>query len=228
MLIYNCPELFQQQDKKGGIKGMKEPKPVDFNEYRLLHREGKFLIRSWFERAWQARKSENVFEPFIFAWFAFNGWGTCVTNTDTDADMIDSLIADRRMNDDFNDLVNTPESTVSTNAKILLSFLPIFDVKELKKLNLLYGNQGKSRREIIDNYLTGGAIKFEPRCRNNHLSIGENIPLDWAHILRAIYKVRCNLFHGQKSAHSEMDKQIVSAAFQTLTYFLERGRYLKR
>ena len=32
------------------------------------------------------------------------------------------------------------------------------------------------------------------------------MPPDWAHILKAIYKVRSNLFHGQKAAHSEMDK----------------------
>jgi len=36
----------------------------------------------------------------------------------------------------------------------------------------------------------------------------------------ALYQVRCNLFHGEKSAHSEMDSQIVYSALQVLVRFL--------
>ena len=43
----------------------------------------------------------------------------------------------------------------------------------------------------------------------------------------AYLKVRCNLFHGQKSAHSEMDRLIVSAAFLTLVHFVKEAGYLQ-
>lgn len=52
MLHHNCADLFQQEDKKGSIKGMKEPKPLDLGRYNRLHKEGKRLISSWLTRAW--------------------------------------------------------------------------------------------------------------------------------------------------------------------------------
>ncbi len=84
-----------------------------------------------------------------------------------------------------------------------------------------------NRRETVNYYHSHGITAFEPKCWKRHIDSGEDVPLDWAHILKGIYKVRCNLFHGQKSAHSEMDKQIVSAAFLTLVHFVKEADYLK-
>jgi hypothetical protein len=55
---------------------------------------------------------------------------------------------------------------------------------------------------------------------------GEQCPIDWPHTITGIYKVRCNLFHGQKAAHSEMDRHIVAAAFRTLVFFMREAEYL--
>lgn len=230
MLLYNCAELFQQENKRGGARGMKEPKPLELARYDRLHNEGKRLIRSWLNRAWMhwERRNQEVFEPFIFAWFAFNSWAACVTDTDKDADIMDALAADREMNESFAAFIEQPDSVVAINAKIFFDLLPIFDAKALNRNHLLHFNDEDSRAERIAYYFDRGADAFEPKCWKHHVDSSEAVPLDWAHILKAIYKVRCNLFHGQKMAHSEMDRQIVLAAFLTLVNFVHEGGYLSK
>lgn len=44
----------------------------------------------------------------------------------------------------------------------------------------------------------------------------DSIPVDWAHTLDALYRVRCNLFHGQKSGGGHEDREILSAAVAVL------------
>ena len=52
------------------------------------------------------------------------------------------------------------------------------------------------------------------------------MPLDWPHTLEALYRVRCNLFHGEKGLDSEMDALIVSSAFRVLVHFLHDSGYI--
>lgn len=218
-----CPELLNPNQPV---------RRINFNNFDMLHNEGKRLIRSWFDRAWEEGTASNdeVFEPFIFAWFAFNGWAACVTNTDRDREMINALAADQTIRNDFEDSLSDTNSKVARSATNFLTLLPIFDVKSLKQHRIpLRYNDEDSRAQRITYYLSHNRpIKFEPQCWKRHFDSGESVPADWAHILNAIYKVRCNLFHGQKSAHSEMDKQIVSAAFFTLVHFVKQAGYLLR
>lgn len=48
----------------------------------------------------------------------------------------------------------------------------------------------------------------------------------WPHFIQAVYRARCNLFHGEKSAHSEMDRIIVSTALLSLTGFFRATHIL--
>ena len=229
MLVYSCAELFQQHDRKGGIRGMKEPLPLDFNHYSTLHGDGKRLIHGWLNRAWRSwgNRSEEPFEPFIFFWFAFNSWAACVTDTDKDADIMDALAADRELNETFEALTKEQESDVAVNAKMIFDLLPIFDAKTLNRRKILLFDSQWSRAERVAHYFRHGADAFEPKCWRRHSDSGESVPMDWAHILKAIYKVRCNLFHGQKMAHSEMNRRIVAAAFLTLANFIKEAGYIR-
>lgn len=219
MLVYNCSEL---------SRNGRNIKQTNFGNYTWLHPEGKNLIRGWFERARAVSNRAERFEPFIYAWFAFNSWASCVVNTDIDAEFIEALSADARMHRDFATLIDDPKSPLSIHARVFAEMLPIFDVKKMRQKGIQprYDNRG-SRADRIAYYLSRGAEAFEPKCWQRHVNSGEVLALDWAHILKAIYKVRCNLFHGQKSAHSEMDNQIVSAAFFTLVSFIDETGYLR-
>jgi hypothetical protein len=57
-------------------------------------------------------------------------------------------------------------------------------------------------------YLDAGARKCEPQCYLEH----DAVPLDWGHTLAALYRVRCNLFHGEKARSSENDRVVVARA----------------
>jgi hypothetical protein len=52
------------------------------------------------------------------------------------------------------------------------------------------------------------------------------IPADWSHLLQAMYQVRCNLFHGEKSVVSDIDHQVVRWSVGILLPFLEAAGYL--
>jgi hypothetical protein len=89
--------------------------PVDRSVYRRLHLEGRHLIEGWFCRSWEQRdvEGEAVFEPFIYAWIAFNGWASCVTGQDQDAQYLRSIIHDAELNGLFTSLVQSAESNLS-------------------------------------------------------------------------------------------------------------------
>jgi len=203
------------------------PKHVEFENYAGLHPEGRNLIFDWFQRAWTERNcsEEDSFGPFIFVWFAFNGWAPCVTDKDSDRDIIDALAADPQINSDFADAVDKADSNVALSIKRFASFLPIFDVRSLRRSGILQ-LESADRSLVVEHYFDQGADRFEPRCAKQDRNLGEEIPLDWAHMINGIYKVRCNLFHGLKAAHSEMDRRIVSAAFLALVHFLSETGYL--
>jgi len=178
------------------------------------------LIEGWFQRSWDMLdcQGDNCFEAFIYAWIAFNGWAACVTDLDQDYKYIDALKRDPTLCQKFSELADDHDSPFVKCAVQFAELWPIFDARSLRRQNLILPHQA-SRRSVIDYYLSQGLDWFEPRCWKKHKDAGESIPVDWPHTLAALYKVRCNLFHGQKSAHSEMDQQIVSLAFRTLAYF---------
>ena len=91
--------------------------------------------------------------------------------------------------------------------------------------------RGEDRSQIIKRYLEDPRIEnlrhapYEPQCWKRHRDAGEEVPLDWAHTLAVLYRVRCNLFHGEKARHSEMDQRIVYLAFRVLVGFFDRTVY---
>jgi len=217
-----CPELFSVGT---------DTKVVDFGNYRDLDRERKRLVQSWWKRAKKVDglSKHKDFEPFIFAWFAFNAWGMCVTGAANDEEMIKSLALNADLDKKFGELIAKSNSKFTEVATNFINLLPIFDVKELTTNNLLRWDD-QNRRDRVLFYLTNGAVDFKPQCWRRHLADeanGQPLPLDWAHTLRAIYKVRCNLFHGNKSAYIENDKKIVRLAFVTLHWFMGYSNYLR-
>jgi hypothetical protein len=185
------------------------------------------MVSGWFDRAWQARECrvEDSFEPFIFDWFALNGWAACVSGVDQDRAYLDALMCDRRMCEDFLRLVPDSGSPFGSRAADFAQRWPIFEVRELRRRCIISYSEG-DRDTMVNNYLSLGACKFQPQCWKRHRDAGEPVPLDWPHTLAALYRVRCNLFHGEKSSHSEIDQYLVSCAFRTLLHFFRAAGYL--
>ena len=216
--VVTCPEV---------VKVHKSTAKIDFSRFHVLHREGRKLIAGWFNRAWGARDcpAEDSFEPFIFAWFAVNGWAACVSEVDKDRAYLEALMCDPKMCQDFADHLSDSESPLNSCATDFGKLWAIVEVKDLRRRGIMRFSS-HDRDSIVHDYLRAGALKFHPRCWKRHHDAGETVPLDWPHVLAAIYQVRCNLFHGEKAAHSEIDQRVVSTAFRTLVHFFNAAGYL--
>lgn len=198
---------------------------LDLESHRRLHEDGQRLISAWFERAWGERLNEQAtFEGFIFSWMAVNAWAACVTGEDLDREYMHCLKEDGGLRERFQ-LVTDQHPEVRSDAQEFVSLLPIFKAQKLRRAGV-FGQDGMARAELVQRYLAEGIREFEPECAEWHQARGEPVPCDWPHVIAAIYRVRCNLFHGEKSAHSEMDRRIVRAAFLTLTGFFRAANIL--
>lgn len=191
-----------------------------------LHEQSRHLINGWFQKASDLDDAppEESFEPFIFAWFAVNAWAACVMNCDQDSEIMKKLIQDQSLNEKFNRLFKD-DIEFHMRATAFAECWPIFEVKSLKRLNVNRSGEA-TRREIVNEYLEAGAERFEPRCWKKHLDLGEPCPCDWPHTIAAIYRVRCNLFHGEKSPYSLIDQTIVHSAFRVLVDFFRKAEVL--
>ncbi len=197
---------------------------LQLNRFEYLNAESKQLVCGWFERAYAAKNDESeCFEAFIFSWFAVNGWAACVTGIDRDSEYVRALQRSDELAARFLDLLNR-DSVFRDAAVKFQSFWPIFRAQSLRRAG--YRADSNSRAAVVQHYLERGIGEYEPDCWKAHKDAGENVPLDWAHTLAAIYRVRCNLFHGEKSAHSEMDQEIVRSAYLTLIGFFRGAEIL--
>ena len=196
---------------------------LPLHRYRNLHIEGKYLIEQWLQRAIDEEKSNDgsPFEAFIFLWFSFNGFAACVTGEDRDAEMIRRMGNYPDLRQRFSRLLEADED-FRTGAAQFAELWPIFKAQDVRARGLAYSGL-HSRPELIDHYLSAPHVHHQPECFEYHREQGEHVPLDWPHTLNAVYRIRCNLFHGEKSPTSEMDVRIVAAAFRVFSNFLVRS-----
>ncbi len=199
-------------------------RPVDFGRYARLHRDGRTLIQGWLERAARRHSRDADFESFIYLWIAFNGWAACVTGKDADREWQRALVADPDLNDRFARLIAEPTTRTGEAARRFSALWPIFRVAELRERQIdHWASDQRDRATMTRAYTEAGAHKFEPRC---YLAHEREPPLDWGHTLAALYRVRCNLFHGEKARSSENDQTVVAAAYATLLALAEEAGLL--
>jgi hypothetical protein len=194
--------------------------------YEVLHPDARRLIGHWFRRAHEQRDCDpaDSFEPFIFAWIALNGWASCCTDLDQDRQIIEALSASASLEQRFSDSLDQSEPFRNVSGRFR-DLWPVFKVQDLRRRRIPM-HRGLERREMVADYFVRGAEKFAPSCFRRHVENGEEVPLDWPHVLAAIYQVRCNLFHGDKAPHSEIDRALVHSAFQILVRFLADCGYM--
>jgi hypothetical protein len=123
-----------------------------------------------------------------------------VTEADTDKEMIDALAHSPSLQSSFVRLV--AESPIFRNdATVFAQFWPIFDVKDIRKKGLRHKFHALDRQTYTRKML-GAHVKHAP--------VGKFDPKapSWDQTIQAVYKVRCNLLHGEKGDASD-DAEIV-------------------
>ena len=190
------------------------PDAVDLTHFTHLNSHGRRLIRGWLRRA-VAREDGNQadsFEAFIFMWIAYNGWAACCTEEDADTLQNRLTASSEALRFRFQDLLER-NARFAAGLTAFHSLWPIFNAREIRTDQL--AESPDARPDKVDYYLANG-ISYEPRCFLTHLHRNQPIPMDWPHTLYATYRVRCNLFHGEKAAHLEADRTMVDAALQAM------------
>jgi hypothetical protein len=162
------------------------------------------------------RRSQYTFEAFIYAWISFNGWASCCCDNDRDRVLIEVLRIDERVSAEFNSLVLS-NLTVAAAVEQFRVLWPIFRATDVR------AGLDAAMREYRDSGRAGLVAYYShrfpragrsPDCHLRH-DPGP-IEADWAHTLEALYRVRCNLFHGTKSVDGHVDREVVDAASAVL------------
>lgn len=187
---------------------------LDVDRFHGLHNDGSDLISNWIEKAYEVR-STSKFESFIYAWIGLNGWANCCCEVETDRVQMDLMILDEGLTENFNRL--TAEGPNRHAAEKFARLWPIFKVTDLPN------SPGRTRQDRPQHGGRAAVVKYygdrwpdAVRTPNCHLNHPVGIEPDWGHTLEAIYRVRNNLFHGQKSGGGLEDKEIVDAAADIL------------
>ncbi|MBX3609206.1 MAG: hypothetical protein KF871_04865 [Hydrogenophaga sp.] len=186
---------------------------INFGNFLHLDPEAAGLARKLVEANDEQR---STFSSFAHVWMAFNGWMECVTEAETDSAMINAIAEQVKMVAAYNQLLaEAPEfrSVVVEFAKMF----PILNVRDVRK---------KVGRDAFYRYGRDALFKKVTLARVKHQPVGwtsGTVP-SWPQVLRAVYLVRCNLFHGAKSAENFRDHQLVGFCDSILRMFIERTK----
>lgn len=152
----------------------------------------KNLIKAWRQKS---HNEGDQFASFVFIWFCFNAWMEHISDENTDKKMINEL-AGRKHN--MQSLFEAYDAAVSANDEFLKSGV----------MALMHMSKEKPIEDMRKN----------PRRREPPITIkSEN---DFENIVQAIYRIRCNLFHGGKDADDIRDQVLVKNAAMVLRQWI--------
>ncbi|NDZ12780.1 hypothetical protein C7T35_10485 [Variovorax sp. WS11] len=186
---------------------------TSFDNFRFLNPESADLARELVDAS---ERQRSAFSSFSNAWMAFNGWMECVTEAETDAAMITALADHRRVGDAYTDLLRN-DSEFEKDVMTFAAMLPVLNVRDVRRKLGRDAFLKWDRAELLDE-VSRATVKHQPVGW-----VKGSVPT-WPQILRAMYAVRCNLFHGSKSSENSRDHAIVVACERILRRFIDRTK----
>lgn len=181
---------------------------VIFNNFRTLDPETSDLAR---ELIYANSDQRSAFSSFMCLWMAFNGWMECVTDAANDAEMIAVLADHQRLASAFEMLLRD-SAEFRAKVEAFTNMCPVLSVRDVRRKLGRDAFLRYTQEQLRDEVLKRG-IKYQP---TDYLGGA----LNWPQLLRTIYLVRCNLFHGSKSPQNSRDHQLVVACDQVLRFFI--------
>lgn len=146
------------------------------------------------------------------AWMGFNGWMESVTDSTSDAAMITALADNRRMTDAYGALIDD-NRTFLRHVVRFAELWPVMSVRDLRK------KLGRDAFWEMDRAALRDACRRED-VRLQPLGWTEGEMPTWPQVLRTIYQIRCNLFHGAKSPQQIRDRDLVRHADRVLRGYI--------
>jgi hypothetical protein len=153
-------------------------------------------------KEWYVQSLHEQFNPFIKLWIAFNGWYKVKYPGKNDKDAIGQCKKD-------------PE--------LLMYYQRSFSDKQFcEYLNRLGEELERQPLENLtrpkDKKLTLNKLIDE----NDDVSYLDNTNESFQNYLDVMYRIRCNLFHCEKSPASDRDKLIVECGYKTLSSVMKQ------
>ena len=184
---------------------------VSFNNFRTLDPETADLARELIDSVGGQRSD---FSSFMNLWMGFNGWMECVTDANSDAQMITALANLQRLSDAYDNLMqHSPD--FREMVEIFAAMWPVLTVRDVRRKLGRDAFWRFSREELMEEVLREG-VKLQP------VGWSDGDTPTWPQLLRTIYCVRCNLFHGSKSPQNYRDHELVVSCDQILRMFIDR------
>jgi hypothetical protein len=184
---------------------------ITFSNFRSLDPDTIDLTRELVDNADRQRSS---FMSFVNMWMAFNGWMESVTEATTDAAMITAVAEHRRVSGSYEELMER-SSEFRRRVLTFSEMWPVVNVRDLRK-KLGYDAFHRCSRQELLRECAREDVKFQPVAWTNG-----GIPT-WPQLLRTIYAIRCNMFHGSKSPQNSRDRDLVRHSDRILKIFIEQ------
>lgn len=195
----------------------RQTRVIERGSYEAIPIERQDLIRTLYLHAEEFEQQPYI--KFVFRWMALNGWGMCVADTEIDRIWVDSVAYDEGLSDQFDRLLRI-DADFERAANQFHDLWPIFKAATVRDQEADLGAPASSRREMVEHFLDHDVDDYEPRCWEHH---DRDVPLDWPHTLCTLYRVRNNLFHGEKGLTADSNIRIVSVASDLLAQFVEKA-----
>ena len=194
---------------------------VNFNSFQNGHPALIHLVESWFKKSKDALQGgHDTIEVFMYLWISFNAWGMRVTSVDVDKDMVSDIGSNQRISESFKDLIKKDHHYRDCVLQFS-QYWPIFSVSDVHKVGAyekMHEWQDKAKIQLLHYPSSGkGRVRRSPERPFNANS------MEWDDVIKAVYMVRCNLFHGNKG-DAMHDAPIINAAFQCLYGLVEQAK----
>jgi hypothetical protein len=181
---------------------------VSFSNFHRLDPSARQVTAELLHNAEQHPRPS--FMSFTYRWMAFNGWMSAVTLEDTDWRMINALATEPRLVAAHDQLV--VKSPYGGLVDAFAALWPVFNVRHVRR-TLGYGAFVQHDRAA----LLAMAVRRQPEQWT------QGGKPSWDQLIRTIYQVRCNLFHGEKSPQVARDHALILAADAVLRAFIAQS-----
>lgn len=182
---------------------------VSFSNFHRLNPAARYVA---IELLANADGQPPSFMAFVYRWMGFNGWMSAVTLGDSDREIIDALAAAPRLIDGY-DQLTARDAAFAEAVTAFAAMWPVLNAKSVRA-KLGYAAFNHHDRPALLALCAANNVRQQPRRW-----MARSVP-SWEQLLRAIYQVRCNLFHGEKSPQAFRDDELVTGSDKILARFI--------
>ncbi len=195
--------------RPGHTREEPETTVTNFANFRTMEPETKDLVLNLMQNADRQR---SAFMSFVNIWMAFNGWMAAVTGRETDADMIRDFSANDRLIDAYAALMEGSRPF----HRLVSDFATMWPVLNVRDVHRKLGRDAfwRLQRDDFAAACEAANVKRQPTV----WTAGDTA--SWEQLLRTIYQVRCNMFHGEKSPQNVRDRPLILKSDRILRMFL--------